>query len=105
MATVCVAVLAVSGVLHGWSRAGSLGDLFTTGYGHAFWLKVAAVTAMLVVANGNRLYVLRHVESAAAGHRRAAAPAPARAVPRGRDRVRPGGHGADGILVGAPVEG
>jgi copper transport protein len=63
MATVCVAVLAVSGVVHGWSRAGSLGDLFATGYGQAFWLKVGAVTAMLVVANGNRLYVLRHVET------------------------------------------
>ena len=42
-------------------RAGSIGDLFTTGYGQAFWLKVAAVAAMLVVGNGNRLYVARHV--------------------------------------------
>jgi copper transport protein len=63
IATVCVAVLAVSGAFHGWGRAGSLGDLFTTGYGHTFWLKLGAVTAMLVVANGNRLYVLRHVEA------------------------------------------
>jgi copper transport protein len=61
LATGAVAVLAVSGAFHGWSRAGSIGDLFTTGYGQAFWLKVAAVAAMLVVGNGNRLYVARHV--------------------------------------------
>jgi copper transport protein len=61
LATGAVAVLAVSGALHGWSRAGSIGDLFTTGYGQAFWLKVAAVAAMLVVGNANRVYVARHV--------------------------------------------
>ncbi len=61
VATVCVAVLAVSGAVHGWSRAGSVTALFTTSYGHSFWLKVAAVAAMLVVANGNRLYVAGHV--------------------------------------------
>jgi copper transport protein len=61
VAPVCVVVLAVSGAFHGWSRAGSVGDLSTSVYGHAFWLKVAAVLAMLLVANGNRLYVARHV--------------------------------------------
>ncbi len=105
MATVCVSVLAVSGVLHGWSRAGSLGDLFTTGYGHGFWLKVAAVTAMLLVANGNRLYVLRHVESR---------PSPADAPPPlhmlGLFLGAEIAFGVvvmvvTGILVGAPVDG
>jgi len=105
VATICVAVLAVSGVLHGWSRAGSLGDLFATGYGHAFWLKVAAVVAMLAVANGNRLYVLRHVE----GRPRA----PDAAPPLHMLGLFLGAEIAfgvvvmvlTGILVGAPVEG
>src|SRR5918996_227707 len=64
LATVNVGVLAASGPLHAVSRAGSAGRLFDTAYGYAFWLKVAAVGAMLVVANGNRRYVLRHVRSA-----------------------------------------
>ena len=64
LATVNVGVLAASGTLHAVSRAGSAGRLFDTAYGYAFWLKVAAVGAMLVVANGNRRYVLRHVRSA-----------------------------------------
>jgi copper transport protein len=105
LATGCVVVLAVSGTFHGWSRAGSFGDLFTTGYGHAFWLKLAAVVAMLAVANGNRLYVLRHVETR----------------PRSADTPPPlhllglflGAEIAfgvvvmvvTGILVGAPVDG
>jgi copper transport protein len=61
VATVCVGVLAVSGVYHAWTRAGSVGSLFSTPYGHAFWLKVLAVSAMLVAANANRKYVARHV--------------------------------------------
>jgi copper transport protein len=64
LATGCIAVLAASGTLHAVSRAGSAGRLFDTTYGYAFWLKVAAVAAMLVVANGNRRYVLRHVRAA-----------------------------------------
>jgi putative copper export protein len=105
VATVCVAVLALSGALHGWSRAGSLGDLFTTGYGHAFWLKVAAVTAMLLVANGNRLYVLRHVESRAAA---TGAPPPLHVL--GLFLGAEIAFGVvvmvlTGILVGAPVDG
>jgi putative copper export protein len=105
VATVCVAVLALSGALHGWSRAGSLGDLFTTGYGHAFWLKVAAVTAMLLVANGNRLYVLRHVESRAPA---TGAPPPLHIL--GLFLGAEIAFGVvvmvlTGILVGAPVDG
>jgi copper transport protein len=105
MATVCVAVLAVSGVFHGWTRAGSLGDLFTTGYGHVFWLKLGAVTAMLLVANGNRLYVLRHVES-----RPRAADAPPPLHMLGLFLGAEIAFGVvvmvlTGILVGAPVEG
>jgi copper transport protein len=61
VATVCVGVLAVSGIYHAWTRAGSVGSLFSTPYGHAFWLKVLAVSAMLVAANANRKYVARHV--------------------------------------------
>jgi len=61
VATVCVGVLAVSGIYHAWTRAGSVGSLFSTPYGHAFWLKVLAVSAMLVAANANRRYVARHV--------------------------------------------
>jgi copper transport protein len=61
VAALCVAVLAVSGVFHGWSRAGSAGHLVSTSYGHTFWLKLAAVVAMLLVANGNRRYVSRQV--------------------------------------------
>ncbi|HEY6696680.1 MAG TPA: CopD family protein, partial [Acidimicrobiales bacterium] len=64
LATVCVAVLAVSGTLHGVSRTGSAGSLFTTPYGYVLWLKVAAVGVMLLVANGNRHYVLRHIRKA-----------------------------------------
>lgn len=64
LATVCVAVLAVSGTLHAVSRTGSAGKLFTTTYGYVFWLKVAAVGVMLLVANGNRHYVLRHIRNA-----------------------------------------
>lgn len=64
LATACVAVLAVSGTLHAVSRTGSAGDLFTTSYGYVFWLKVAAVGVMLLVANGNRHYVLRHIRKA-----------------------------------------
>ena len=105
LATVCVATLAVSGAFHGWRRAGSLGGLFTTGYGHAFWLKLAAVAAMLVVANGNRLYVLRHVES----RPRAADAAPPLHV-FGLFLGAEIAFGAvvmvlTGILVGAPVDG
>ena len=105
LATVCVATLAVSGAFHGWRRAGSLGDLFTTGSPHAFWLKLAAVAAMLVVANGNRLYVLRHVES----RPRAADAAPPLHV-FGLFLGAEIAFGAvvmvlTGILVGAPVDG
>jgi copper transport protein len=105
VATVCVAVLALSGAFHGWSRAGSLGDLFTTGYGHAFWLKVTAVTAMLLVANGNRLYVLRHVESRAPA---TGAPPPLHIL--GLFLGAEIAFGVvvmvlTGILVGAPVDG
>lgn len=42
-------VLAVSGTYHAWTRAGSVGSLFSTPYGYAFWLKVIAVSAMLVM--------------------------------------------------------
>ena len=105
LATGCVAVLAVSGTFHGWSRAGSFGDLFTTGYGHAFWLKLAAVVAMLAVANGNRLYVLRHVESRP---RSADAPPPLHLL--GLFLGAEIAFGVvvmvvTGILVGAPVDG
>jgi copper transport protein len=105
VATVCVAVLGLSGSFHGWSRAGSLGDLFTTGYGHAFWLKVVAVTAMLLVANGNRLYVLRHVESRAPA---TGAPPPLHIL--GLFLGAEIAFGVvvmvlTGILVGAPVDG
>jgi copper transport protein len=65
LATVCVTALAASGTLHAVSRAGSVGNLFSTPYGYAFWLKLAAVGAMLVVANGNRRYVIRHVRTSA----------------------------------------
>jgi putative copper export protein len=105
LATVCVAVLALSGVLHGWSRAGSLGDLFTTGYGHAFWLKVAAVTAMLLVANGNRQYVLRHVENRAPA---TGAPPPLHILGLFLGAELAFGVVVmvlTGILVGAPVDG
>ena len=54
-------MLAATGTLHAVLRAGSAGRLLTTGYGHAYWFKVAAVIAMLAVANGNRRYVARHV--------------------------------------------
>ncbi len=64
LATVCVAVLAVSGTLHALTRAGAAGKLFTTPYGYVFWLKVASVSVMLLVANGNRHYVLRHIRKA-----------------------------------------
>lgn len=70
LATTCVVVLAVTGTYHAWSRAGSASSLFVTPYGYTFWLKLVAVSAMLVVANGNRLYVLRHVK---AGEARVAA--------------------------------
>jgi copper transport protein len=60
MAPACVVVLAATGTFHAVLRAGSAG-LLTTGYGHAYWFKVAAVLAMLAVANGNRRYVSRHV--------------------------------------------
>jgi putative copper export protein len=63
VATVCVGVLAVSGIYHARTRAGSVGSLFSTPYGYAFWLKVLAVSAMLVVANANRKYVARHVRA------------------------------------------
>jgi copper transport protein len=61
LATGCVAVLAASGTLHAVRRAGSVGDLFATPYGYMFWLKVAAVSVLLLVANANRHYVLRHI--------------------------------------------
>ncbi len=61
IAPACVVVLAATGTLHAILRTGSAGRLFTTGYGHAYWFKVAAVVAMLAVANGNRRYVSRHV--------------------------------------------
>jgi copper transport protein len=67
LATVCVAVLAVSGTLHAVSRTGSAGNLFTTPYGYVFWLKLAAVSVMLLVANGNRHYVLRHIRGSRRG--------------------------------------
>jgi copper transport protein len=63
IAPACVVVLAATGTVHAVLRAGSAGRLFTTGYGHAYWLKVAAVVAMLAVANGNRRYVARHVRA------------------------------------------
>jgi copper transport protein len=73
LATACVAVLAVSGTLHAVGRTGSVGELFTTRYGYMFWLKVAGVGAMLLVANGNRHYVLRHVRRSRPGPTRPAA--------------------------------
>ncbi len=49
LAAAYVGVLAVSGTYHAWTRAGSVGSLFSTPYGYAFWLKVIAVSAMLVM--------------------------------------------------------
>lgn len=61
IAPVCVAALAVTGTYHALARAGSVGHLFTTTYGYTYWLKVCGVAAMVVAANSNRRYVLRHV--------------------------------------------
>ncbi|HET6665463.1 MAG TPA: CopD family protein [Acidimicrobiales bacterium] len=95
LATVCVAVLAVSGTLHAVSRTGSAGNLFTTRYGYVFWLKVAAVGVMLLVANGNRHYVLRHI--------RKARPSPIRPAAVGANRHAANGGGtADAQRDGAP---
>jgi copper transport protein len=83
LATVCVAVLAISGSLHAVSRTGSAGDLFATPYGYVFWLKVAAVGVMLLVANGSRHYVLRHIRKSRASVSQPAAVGANRHTPNG----------------------
>jgi copper transport protein len=95
LATACVAVLAASGTFHAVSRAGSLGNLFTTAYGYMFWLKVAAVSVMLLVVNGNRRYVLRHI--------RTARPSPSETAAVGANRYATNGVGrADAHHRGVP---
>ncbi|HKA83096.1 MAG TPA: CopD family protein [Acidimicrobiales bacterium] len=95
LATACVAVLAVSGTLHAVARTGSVSELFTTPYGYAFWFKVAGVGAMLLVANGNRHYVLRHV--------RRARPGPTRPAAVGANRHGVNGGGSSELdRLGAP---
>lgn len=85
LATVCVAVLAVSGTLHAVGRTGTAGRLFTTPYGYAFWLKVAAGGVMLLVANGNRHYVLHHIRKARTSATQPAAVGAARHGSNGAD--------------------
>jgi copper transport protein len=104
VAPVCVAVLAVSGAFHGWSRAGSVGDLSTSVYGHAFWLKVAAVLAMLLVANGNRLYVARHVAASLTDGSQAGAPETADADGRADEHAHGDGDAAARAASAAPSQ-
>jgi putative copper export protein len=108
LATVCVAVLAVSGTLHAVSRAGTAGGLFTTPYGYAFWLKVAAVGVMLLVANGNRHYVLRHIRKAHMSVNLPAAVGATRHGSNGDDLADRGRAGAPplqmlGLFLGAEI--
>ncbi len=108
LATVCVAVLAVTGTLHAVSRTGSAGDLFTTAYGYVFWLKVAAVSVMLLVANCNRHYVLRHVRRARRSPIQPAAVGANRHAANGAGSADANDHGAAplqmlGLFLGAEI--
>lgn len=63
LAFACVATLVATGTFQAWREVGSVGALTSTEYGHVLMAKLLGVLTLIVLGNGARRWVQRHLTS------------------------------------------
>lgn len=64
VALVCVGAVLISGLWLSWKHVGSLGQLWTTGYGLALLLKILLVLAMMAAGGFNQFWLMPRITQA-----------------------------------------